>query len=545
MAGLGALPPYFLGLASVHIWVYCSTHRPSLTDDVSTMVVMYLALCASLAAVFLWSRPRGGRGGGRAGRPGGPHAPLAADLACAACMAASGAMLALPTGLPPVAANVAASALGGLGLGWAYARWCALYARLDIRLAAPLALATMALGSACKALVDLLPAAPAAVVLALLPFAAFWCVRRCEGRVTVGTTGAAKDEAADGAVRPADPSPAGAARAPLGTLATPAAPARYYNARTVGSLARLAAGVAVYSLCIGVIQSLLLETTEVGTAAVLLHHGAEVAVALAALAWVGPLGRPLDFCRTWRVIAALIVTALVFEPFLDPGLLGYLLSLVRTAQTYLIVVLFLALANVARHSTYGPYAVFSAGWTAYALPFALGKLAGDAMAAADVALTPALAAIAWVLVLTVLFVLDEGSLGNRLIFADLNDVDDPDSLARRVARAQLALGRRGAGDAGGAGGAGDALADGPDGRGEAPVADMTALRCGRLARERGLTPREAEIFELLAHGRSKTHIAETFFISENTVRNHAKHIYAKLGVHNRQELIDLVEAAEV
>ena len=49
----------------------------------------------------------------------------------------------------------------------------------------------------------------------------------------------------------------------------------------------------------------------------------------------------------------------------------------------------------------------------------------------------------------------------------------------------------------------------------------------------------------MARGRSKTYIAEAFFISENTVRGHVKHLYAKLGVHSKQELVDRVEQTEV
>ncbi len=62
----------------------------------------------------------------------------------------------------------------------------------------------------------------------------------------------------------------------------------------------------------------------------------------------------------------------------------------------------------------------------------------------------------------------------------------------------------------------------------------------RLASEHGLTARETEILDLLCRGRGKAHIAETLSISENTVRHHSKNIYAKLGVHSREELMDLL-----
>ncbi|WP_283169666.1 helix-turn-helix domain-containing protein [Curtanaerobium respiraculi] len=67
------------------------------------------------------------------------------------------------------------------------------------------------------------------------------------------------------------------------------------------------------------------------------------------------------------------------------------------------------------------------------------------------------------------------------------------------------------------------------------------LSCERIAAEHGLTPRETEIFILLAHGRNGRFIMDHFVISRNTTKSHIKHIYTKLGVHSHQELIDLAE----
>lgn len=62
-----------------------------------------------------------------------------------------------------------------------------------------------------------------------------------------------------------------------------------------------------------------------------------------------------------------------------------------------------------------------------------------------------------------------------------------------------------------------------------------------LRTEHGLTAREIDVALLIAHGRSKTFIANELFISENTVRTHSKNVYAKLGIHSREELISLFE----
>lgn len=51
-----------------------------------------------------------------------------------------------------------------------------------------------------------------------------------------------------------------------------------------------------------------------------------------------------------------------------------------------------------------------------------------------------------------------------------------------------------------------------------------------------LTPREADVLELLQSGRSNSEIAAMLQVGVETVRTHARHIYRKLGVSTRREL---------
>jgi DNA-binding NarL/FixJ family response regulator len=53
----------------------------------------------------------------------------------------------------------------------------------------------------------------------------------------------------------------------------------------------------------------------------------------------------------------------------------------------------------------------------------------------------------------------------------------------------------------------------------------------------GLTRRQAEVAPLLVRGLSSREIAGRFFNSERTIENHARNIYARLGVHSKAELI--------
>lgn len=72
------------------------------------------------------------------------------------------------------------------------------------------------------------------------------------------------------------------------------------------------------------------------------------------------------------------------------------------------------------------------------------------------------------------------------------------------------------------------------------IVDRLSKRCLILQEDFGLSTREREVTELIARGNSVAAIAERLIISENTVRTHAKHIYSKLDIHKRQELLELL-----
>ena len=50
-----------------------------------------------------------------------------------------------------------------------------------------------------------------------------------------------------------------------------------------------------------------------------------------------------------------------------------------------------------------------------------------------------------------------------------------------------------------------------------------------------LTPRQAEVLELLERGRSTRQIAEELHLSTETVRNHVRHVLRAVGAHSRLE----------
>ena len=65
--------------------------------------------------------------------------------------------------------------------------------------------------------------------------------------------------------------------------------------------------------------------------------------------------------------------------------------------------------------------------------------------------------------------------------------------------------------------------------------------CERLAAEHRLTARESQTLRLLARGRNVAFIQQELGLSRNTVKTYVAGVYAKLGVHSHQDLIDLIE----
>ena len=57
-----------------------------------------------------------------------------------------------------------------------------------------------------------------------------------------------------------------------------------------------------------------------------------------------------------------------------------------------------------------------------------------------------------------------------------------------------------------------------------------------------LSEREREVLEQLMSGSRVPAIAKDLFISQNTVRNHLKAIYRKVGVSSQSALIELVRS---
>lgn len=69
------------------------------------------------------------------------------------------------------------------------------------------------------------------------------------------------------------------------------------------------------------------------------------------------------------------------------------------------------------------------------------------------------------------------------------------------------------------------------------LARMIPRMRGTSSRSTALTPRELEILQLLADGRSTREIADELVLSQSTIRNHVQNILGKLDAHSKLEAV--------
>ena len=447
----------YFGILCGHVWIWDACHLASAAHPQMTLTVtIYISLTLFTLGLTI---------GALLARPTSKtlswiNWPLATLMA----LGTLALVLPLPQGLPAEQILQAAAVFCGIGMGWTYMQWSFFYAALETRDALACIFGAMLIGSLIKIPIDLIPDAWAAIVCAALPFASFILCDR-----------------AMAAQPPAKP---------VEVLVDPRRQRPYIKSLL---------GIAAYGLVIGIMQGIHVEADPAPKAALsLVHHLLEVATA-AGIIWVVLVKRrSLHFSDLWRATLVFTATGVLALPLFGRAFSGWALVFVAVGQTLVVMLLWAFLADVAHRGTINPLAVFAMGWTAYCLPFPVGRAIGG-LFTTSVAMTSLVSVIVYLLAMASIFMLDERDFSAGRVFADLEKPPVPPALF-------------------------DALGD----------------ACKRLGHDAGLTDRELEVMELICKGRSKGYIAESLCISENTVRSHARHLYTKVGVHSKQELLDLL-----
>ncbi len=71
--------------------------------------------------------------------------------------------------------------------------------------------------------------------------------------------------------------------------------------------------------------------------------------------------------------------------------------------------------------------------------------------------------------------------------------------------------------------------------------DWQADLCRKALAQIDVSPREFDVVVLAYRGYSSRNIAHQLAVSESTVKTHLTHVYRKLGIHSRQDLISLID----
>ena len=269
--------------------------------------------------------------------------------------------------------------------------------------------------------------------------------------------------------------------------------------KDVKSLWKVGAIVLVFS----VVNANLLANEQIHPAAMtigafLIARAAEIFLCACILAWTFLLKKPFNFVQLWRIILVLLATDIVVR-IAFPGI-AFQPLFSSVCVNFIVLFVWLTLSDIAQHSDIAPSAVFGIGWSLYTIPLFAGvtitqKLGTQTTEALFLAL------LLYFMLIVSTFCLELRDRDIQLIFSDVN-------------------------------------AD------AAPMPQEFAdidTRCANLAEKVHLTARELEVMQMLCKGRTKAYIAESMFVTENTVKGHTKRLYAKLGVHSKKELQQLID----
>lgn len=253
------------------------------------------------------------------------------------------------------------------------------------------------------------------------------------------------------------------------------------------------------------------------------------------------LRRMPDFSSLYRVLGPAVSIAFMLVFLLGSGYLYVLASFTFLASSFVSMLVVLTCIKESQDEGYSAtvlYGVFAG--VAYGFGY-LGIPLGEAFAANASAAQACALLVVGVNAVSIALTMADSRRTARLLEVGL--AGGADNAAGDTARSAGGMADgAGLGALGGAPGASAADQGAAWGGGPLIEGEGDAAALARIASEHGLSQRETDVLGLLVKGRDIHRIAEALFISTNTVRTHTRNIYRKLGIHSRQELLDMLDA---
>ena len=261
-------------------------------------------------------------------------------------------------------------------------------------------------------------------------------------------------------------------------------------------LARYLLAVAMFGVAIGVERLVNSAFFTMSVAGSVGCHLIEIAVAVSLLVTVYRQHTNLTFPNLWMLILVVYATGLVIVTYGGEGTTGGMATgLVTAAQMLVVAFWWFALSDIAQRTSLPSDVVFGLGYPVYMLPMAIIS-SGFIEPMGHLRSMPLLAVYA-LLVSVYLCMRARPHKGHELLTGlTLTAVSRGDKLTHQMNLLEQAF---------------------------------------------GLSPRERQIAELYAQGRSRSYISDKLILSEATVRDHISHVYRKLDVHNKQDFLNKLE----
>ncbi|OUO91289.1 helix-turn-helix transcriptional regulator [Gordonibacter sp. An230] len=495
----GPFLPSFLGLAATRVWLQSNLFA-SYTQSDDGMFTIVNQLFYGLAMVV---------GGAMAlHKPFSKRARTAVAWLGFAIMTFSTVLILAGKEANAVAILVAASVSAGIGSALGGGMWTAAYARLGLRQSVLYGFLSLALGSVGGLVLSFLPETLGYTTSMFMPAIALLCYQR-------------------------------AMKADVG--AHPA-PEPVYDREPRTTMLFIFGGLAVFGLALGVSRGFPAgEPVPMDATQRIVHQMGVVVISLFVIWWFIVKRKRLSFSFLWRIEIMLVAAGMLVLSVLPGHFTGLAIAVVNIADTLMLGVLWVTLQDVARHTTTDVYAVYGFAWASRILSRDAGRVLVMALGTAGLssyAVTAVIGIVVFALAVSMALLLSDGIPRLRPLFEQDERRTHEDAGAGSNAKTTSA----GAANAEGGGRVDAEKAPGErSGTRCSAKTQADATMDGSWLRDAfDLSERETQVALLIAQGRSKAYIADTLFLSENTVRTHAKNAYAKMGVHSKQDLIDLV-----
>lgn len=289
--------------------------------------------------------------------------------------------------------------------------------------------------------------------------------------------------------------------------------------RAFASLWRSALSMGAIALCTGSTRAWAIDGPAVGSLVNLLSMGALLCAAVTVLALWRYKGLKLNIIKLYRFVFPVLITAFALLPLASERYARVLAAILYALYSLGLLLTMLSCAQMSRDRGINPFFAFGTfGGIVYGLHDA-GFILGTLLHRVSVPAVGngALLAITAIYLLALMFFIGSVNFKNsapQLLMGDTIELMAPVEARPSVAPAVPAAPAQGA----------------------ASYEESLA----RLQERYHLSDREIEVVDLVARGLTVPRIASDLYISKNTVRTHKKRIYAKLDVHKKQELTDLL-----